>query len=92
MTTLSTRAAFKPNSGHFGASLCPAARRLEYDRDNDQWRCKLGGTGNPVLITSTLQEMEEVIDQLDNMPTPIHREARSCTACHRVLKRSDGAT
>ena len=77
MATLSTHAAFKPRSGHFGALLCPAARRLTYDRDNDQWRCELGGDGNPVVVATTLHEMEQSLDQIDNMTEAQAREVCS---------------
>ena len=68
-TPLSTREAFRPNSGHFGAMLCPVARRVTYDSENGEWRCELGGAGNPVVIAETKQLMEDFLDYLENRRT-----------------------
>lgn len=62
---IDTRDAFTPNSGRFGALLCPAARTLRYNAERGWWECDVDGDGKQI-IRGTKAAIEELLDYLDN--------------------------
>jgi hypothetical protein len=69
MSTRDPRMAFRCNSGCFGDMVTPVAqvvRSVEWSDEHQQWICRVGGPGDPVLYCREKHVLESMLDDLEN--------------------------
>ena len=59
---LSTHAAFKPGTEHFGSGICPAIILLAWDDAAQEWFVVLEGPGAPVIRSKSKETLEQFMD------------------------------